>query len=95
MNALSYSRFLDLYAANQEEKLDKHRFLVQTKVVEAADFERISKMDPQDRPDQVTNFITKGYVVSYSYPSYITLSTLSKSSISCGKNLLISAKTSS
>ena len=48
-----FSRFLDQSLTNTEEKLDKHRFLVQSKVIEDAEYSRILELAPQSRADEV------------------------------------------
>eukprot|EP01039_Chlorochromonas_danica_P008733 gene8732-9623_t len=48
------NRYLDQLAMNQEEKTDKHRFLVQSKVIEDSVYERLSKLDPAARADELT-----------------------------------------
>eukprot|EP01039_Chlorochromonas_danica_P011198 gene11198-12486_t len=45
---------LDQLAMNQEEKTGKHRFLVQSKVIEDSVYERLSKLDPAARADELT-----------------------------------------
>lgn len=54
MLKLSCSRYLDQLAMNQEEKTDKHRFLVQSKVIEDSVYERLSTLDPAARADEVS-----------------------------------------
>jgi len=48
------NRFLDQVALNKIEKLDKHRFLVQSTVLNDDDFDRISLLPVADRTDEYT-----------------------------------------
>lgn len=45
-------RFLDQAAANKEEKLDKHRFLVQSKIIGENDYTRILTIPVEQRSDE-------------------------------------------
>lgn len=53
MNNCFRSRVLEQAAAGQHEKLDKHRFLVLSTVLEDEDFDRIAELPPQQRADEV------------------------------------------
>ena len=48
-----YRRFLENAAAGRPEKLEKHRFLVQTKTLEDAEYESIVSSSAQQRADGV------------------------------------------
>ncbi len=50
---LFFSRFLDQSLSNNEEKLEKHRFLVQSKIIEDVEYGRILNLSPQARSDEV------------------------------------------
>lgn len=51
---ISFSRYLDMLNNDQEESLEKHRFLVQAKTITANEFEKLSNMKAvQDRADEV------------------------------------------
>lgn len=49
-------RFLDQYGTDQEEKLDKHRFLMQCKVIDDASFDRIDKLPQASRGEEFSKF---------------------------------------
>jgi lipoate synthase len=46
-------RLLEQAAAENAEKLDKHRFLVQTKVIEDEDFSKLIALPTAQRADEV------------------------------------------
>lgn len=48
-----YSRFLDQIAANKIDKLDKHRFLVQSTELTVEDHERLSSIPVSSRNEEV------------------------------------------
>ena len=48
-----YSRFLNQAAINEEEKVDKHRFLVQSKNLEDAEYERLLTLPQFQRIEEV------------------------------------------
>ncbi len=48
------SRYLEQVAQHTEEKLDKHRFLVQSRVIEDQDYNRIIALPASQRSDEVT-----------------------------------------
>ncbi len=48
-----FSRFLDQSLSNNEEKLEKHRFLVQSKIIEDLEYGRILDLAAQARSDEV------------------------------------------
>ncbi|RYH09148.1 hypothetical protein EON65_40350 [archaeon] len=50
---LLYSRYLDQLALNQEEKTDKHRFLVQSKVIDEDLYSRLLQLDSTARAEEV------------------------------------------
>ena len=50
-------RLLDLSEAERKEKFEKHRFLVQTKVIEDGEYEKIMSTSPNDRGDEVSSDI--------------------------------------
>ena len=49
------SRYLEQVAQHTEEKLDKHRFLVQSRVIEDSDYNRIISLPTSQRSDEVRN----------------------------------------
>jgi hypothetical protein len=51
--SLCNSRYLDQIAQHTEEKLDKHRFLVQSRIVDDSDYNRISALPTSQRSDEV------------------------------------------
>ncbi len=59
------SRFLEQSASNTEEKLDKHRFLVQSKVIEDSEFSRIATLSAQLRSEEVRNINTHIFFFVY------------------------------
>ena len=44
---------MDLASSNADEKIEKHRFLVQSKIVEEAEYSRIMNLPAANRPDEV------------------------------------------
>jgi hypothetical protein len=48
-----FSRFIERAAADKPEKLEKHRFLVQTKIIGDEDFERIVVIPLAERMEEV------------------------------------------
>lgn len=44
---------MDRVGTGNEEKVDKHRFLVKSKVIEDSEYERISAMPSADRVEEV------------------------------------------
>lgn len=58
---LSCRRFLERAAEGKAERLDKHRFLVQSKTIEDEDFEKVSAISAAERSEEVrqnSNMIT-------------------------------------
>jgi hypothetical protein len=55
---LCNSRYLDQIAQHTEEKLDKHRFLVQSRIVDDSDYNRISALPTSQRSDEVRPYQT-------------------------------------
>lgn len=47
------SRFLDQAAINEEEKVDKHRFLVQSKTLDDAEYARLLTLSQTQRIEEV------------------------------------------
>ena len=45
-------------AQHSEEKLDKHRFLVQSRVIEDSDYNRILGLPASQRSDEVSDVMT-------------------------------------
>jgi hypothetical protein len=50
---LLYSKYLDQVARNQEEKPDKHRFLVQSRIIDDAEYTRVTSLPAAQRGDEV------------------------------------------
>lgn len=48
------SRYLDQIAQHTEEKLDKHRFLVQSRVIDDHDYNRINSLPASQRSEEVS-----------------------------------------
>lgn len=46
---------MDSYAANKAEKLDKHRFMVQSKVIEDEDFRKLNAMPLAQKSEEVSS----------------------------------------
>ena len=46
------NRFIEAHESGSEERLDKHRFLVQSKAISESDFTRISAMSSTNRADE-------------------------------------------
>ena len=49
-----FSRYLDQLGTNSEEKLDKHRFLIQSKVLEDEEFSRLMEIPTNLKTDEVS-----------------------------------------
>lgn len=54
------NRFIEAHESGNEERLDKHRFLVQSKAISEGDFTRISAMSSTNRADEYTKFWGSG-----------------------------------
>lgn len=76
------NRFLDLVASDQTEKLDKHRFLVQSKIIDEDTFQTISNLSHNLRADEYSKIWDSGngkddrknqkLKVEFRYPTYGT-----------------------
>ena len=53
---LSFSRLLDLDVSARPESLDKHRFLIQSKVVSEEDYDRIRGLSAPKKAEEVYLF---------------------------------------
>lgn len=55
------SKYLDQLAQNSEEKLDKHRFLVQSRIVDDQDYNRIVALPTAQRGEEVPDCFFVSY----------------------------------
>ena len=51
---LWWSRFLDNLGTKGEEKVDKHRFLVQSKIIEDSEYNRFIALPANQRADEIS-----------------------------------------
>lgn len=51
---LFYRKFAELSEADRREKFDKHRFLVQSKAISEAEWDKLKAIPLNDRADEVT-----------------------------------------
>lgn len=96
------SRILDQVAQNQEDdKLDKHRFLVQSKVIDDVTYERLMALDPGSRAEEMTKLWDgpkddkKSSVklkVEFKYPSQAPRATSSRQSTGAAESKASSAR---
>ena len=59
-----YRRYLERAAENKADKLDKHRFLVQTKAIEDEDYEKIVSATAEQRIDAVSRAVNNSNFVT-------------------------------
>jgi len=64
------SRFLQIPASERNEKFDKHRFLVQSKVIDDAVYEKLQSLQGNDKSEEVS-YTSSFYTIKLKYSDVI------------------------